>query len=274
MDRSPPRPAAPGDAARAVAAPGRPALEAVLFDAGGTLVRLDFEWMSGCLAGLGIDADVAALRRAEVAGRRAYDARRGSGVSAPAAASADGAAEHDPDPYFSGMLQALGAGPATIAAALAAFRVRHLECGLWTRPVEGAREAVDALAAQGLALAVVSNSDGRAERHLADCGVREGLAFVVDSQVVGIEKPDPGIFRIALERLGVASTRALFVGDIVSLDVAGARAAGTHMVLIDPYGDYAPSGTAAIGSIAALPAWIHDQFILPAGPPPVDRPSP
>ena len=56
----------------------RPELEAVVFDAGGTLVRLDFEWMSEMLAGLGFPASVDDLRRAEVHGRRRYDALAGS----------------------------------------------------------------------------------------------------------------------------------------------------------------------------------------------------
>ena len=47
-----------------MSSPGRGALEAVVFDAGGTLVRLDFEWMAGALAALGLRTDVAGLRRA------------------------------------------------------------------------------------------------------------------------------------------------------------------------------------------------------------------
>jgi putative hydrolase of the HAD superfamily len=140
--------------------------------------------------------------------------------------------------------------------------------------MEGARAAIDGLAALGLARAVVSNSDGRAEQHLRDCEVLDGLAFVVDSHLVGVEKPDPGIFRIALERLGVAPSRAIFVGDILSIDQAGARQAGLHFVLIDPYGDYAPPGVATIPGIAELPRWLAANFDIraggtaPAGPPP------
>ena len=50
-----------------------PLLEAVVFDAGGTLVRIDFEWLSAMLAELGVAASVEGLRRAEVRGRRMYD---------------------------------------------------------------------------------------------------------------------------------------------------------------------------------------------------------
>jgi putative hydrolase of the HAD superfamily len=236
-------------------------LEAVIFDAGGTLVRLDFEWMSGMLHSIGIDATAAQLRRAEVEGRRRYDASRGR----PAAA-------HEPPPplgsagdtraYFGGMLDAAGVPDAARDDVLAAFERRHGEQGLWTRPMEGAREAIDGVAALALRRAVVSNSDGRAEMHLRDCGVLEGIEFVVDSHLVGVEKPDPAIVRIALERLRVAADRALFVGDIRSVDQAVARAAGTSFVLIDPWGDYG-DGAPAIASMEALPAFIRSRFHVP-----------
>src|SRR6185436_19650533 len=101
----------------------------------------------------------------------------------------------DTHAYFRGMLEAAGIPAATIPAALERFAARHADCGLWTRPIEGARAALDGVAALGLRRAVVSNSDGRAERHLEQSGMREGLEFVVDSQIEGVEKPDPRIFR-------------------------------------------------------------------------------
>jgi putative hydrolase of the HAD superfamily len=244
----------------------RPPLDAVLFDAGGTLVRLDFEWMAETLTGLGVPATAETLQRAEVAGRRRYDTLRAPGPRA-------GAAAHQPSPlghggdthgYFAAMVEGAGGGPRVVDAALELFFERHRLTGLWTRPMEGARATLDALAAMPLALAAVSNSDGRAESHLRDCGVLDGLAFVVDSHRVGVEKPDPRIFAIALERLGLAPERTLFIGDILSVDRTGARGAGIHFVLIDPYGDYAPPEVPAIASIAGLPDFIRGRFTLAA----------
>ena len=94
--------------------------------------------------------------------------------------------------------------------------------------------------------------------------MRAGLEFVIDSHFVGIEKPDPRIFALALERLGVAPERALYVGDIRSVDAAGARAAGMQFVLIDPFGDYAPEGMPRIRTIAALPEYVSRAFTSPA----------
>jgi HAD superfamily hydrolase (TIGR01549 family) len=237
----------------------RPVLDAVLFDAGGTLVRLDFEWMSEWLATQGLAISAATLRRGEVEGRRRYDASF-------APADDDDSPQplgrsRDARSYIAGTLEAAGVRGGICARALEAFTERQRGPGLWTRPMEGAREALDAVIALGLRRAVVSNSDGRAEQHLLDCGVRDGLEFVIDSQFEGIEKPDPRILRIALDRLGIAAARAIYVGDIRSVDEAVARAAGTHFVLIDPWLDYG-EGPNRIASIRDLAGYLQTNFTL------------
>jgi len=241
----------------------RPRLEAVLLDAGGTLVRLDFEWMAEVVRSLGVETDAARVRRAEIAGRRAYDASRGH-PPGPGEPPPPLGATGDTRAYFGGTLLAAGVPAPLVDRALDRFLARQAAEGLWTRPMEGARRALDGLVALRLKLAVVSNSDGRAEFHLRECGVFEGVGFVVDSHRVAIEKPDPRIFAIALERLAVPAARALFVGDIRSVDVAGARAAGLQFVLIDPYGDYAAPGEPSIRGMDELPEWVARHFEVPA----------
>ena len=244
----------------------RARLEAVLLDAGGTLIRLDFEWMAETVSALGTRVSAAALRRGEVEGRRRYDRSRGDGLG-PGAPRPPIATSAEIREYFTGTLEAAGVPAPLITPALERLERRNRETGLWTRPMEGARAALDELAGLGVRRAVVSNSDGRAERHLADCDMLRGVEFVVDSHRVGIEKPDPGIFRVALERLDVAPERALFVGDIRSVDEAGARAARLHFVLLDPLGDYAGPDTAAIPGMERLAGWVSDRFeIAPAHP--------
>jgi HAD superfamily hydrolase (TIGR01509 family) len=212
----------------------------------------------------GVAVDAAAVRRAEVRGRRLYDA---------AATRPRVLAPGEPHPvlgsiapgeaYFAGMLEGLGCRHPLLEEAVARMVERQQPPSLlWARPMEGAREAVAAVHAFGLRAACVSNSDGRAEHHLVVCGVRDGLEFVVDSQIVGVEKPDPRIFGIALERLGVVPDRALYVGDIRSVDEAGARAAGMHVVIVDEGGDYAPEGTPSIRGTGALAAHLEAHFDL------------
>ncbi|MGZ4395229.1 MAG: HAD family hydrolase [Gaiellaceae bacterium] len=91
------------------------------------------------------------------------------------------------------------------------------------RPVAGALAAVGRFAAQGLALAVVSNWDVGLREKLGPLASRFGC--VVTSAEAGAPKPDPAVFLTALERLGVEPARALHVGDEQG-DEDGARAAG------------------------------------------------
>jgi putative hydrolase of the HAD superfamily len=92
-------------------------------------------------------------------------------------------------------------------------------------PVPGAVEAVLALERLGLRLAVVSNWDVALREYLEELGLAEHFAAVVTSAEAGAPKPDPRIFELALERVGVRPERALHVGDSEA-DEEGARAAG------------------------------------------------
>jgi putative hydrolase of the HAD superfamily len=98
----------------------------------------------------------------------------------------------------------------------------------------GVREALARLKAAGIRMAVVSNSEGTVEAMLKSVGLAPYLETVVDSWVVGVAKPDPAIFRIALDRLGVPASAAVMLGDVPAIDVEGARAAGITPILLDP----------------------------------------
>jgi putative hydrolase of the HAD superfamily len=110
----------------------------------------------------------------------------------------------------------------------------HRERHLWCSVKERTREALGRLRAAGLRLGIVSNSDGRVEEALAASGMRDLFDVVIDSGLVGVEKPDPAIFRAALDALGIGPEEALYVGDLYEVDVVGARAAGIEAVLLAP----------------------------------------
>ena len=138
---------------------------------------------------------------------------------------------------------------------------------VYTRPLlmvppsvdPGARGALERLRAEGVVLAVVSNTmrtPGSALRKLLD---RHGLlacfAHVTFSDEVGIRKPDPEIFALTLRALGVEPAEAAHVGDDDVLDVLGARNAGLRSILVTgkpvaPSGSHRPD--AVIPRLAAL----------------------
>ena len=91
-------------------------------------------------------------------------------------------------------------------------------------------------------VAIVSNNDGTAVdqcRNLGICqlepdGPLPHVPAIVDSTTIGFAKPDPAIFDPALEALGTARDRTLYVGDTVHADVLGAGRAGLPVVQLDP----------------------------------------
>ncbi len=90
-----------------------------------------------------------------------------------------------------------------------------------------------ALLARGLRLAVVSNFDGRLVRICEGLGIADCFSAIVMSGRVGCAKPDPRIFRIALQRVGVSAADAVHVGDSPREDLEGAAAAGMRGILIE-----------------------------------------
>ncbi len=128
--------------------------------------------------------------------------------------------------------------------------------GSWRAPMPGAAEALAALRRDGYRLALVSNSDGTVERLLVEAGLRAPFEAVFDSALVGAEKPDPEIFRFALRRMGVLAEQAVHVGDLPSVDVAGAVAAGVAAILLDPYDVFPDCPAPRLRALAELPGFL------------------
>jgi putative hydrolase of the HAD superfamily len=208
-------------------------LRAVLFDAGNTLLRMDYAAIAQALGRRGVGVDVAAVEDAELRARVRLDPHLTPG------ASTESVATHDR--YLRYMLEPLGVtAEAEVAAVERWRRDYNAPFGLWTRADAAAVPALARAKAAGLVVGVISNSNGTAARTLEATGLAPWIHFVLDSSVVGVEKPDPRIFRLGLERSGAAADEAAYVGDLYSVDVLGARAAGLAGVLIDPRGYWGP----------------------------------
>jgi putative hydrolase of the HAD superfamily len=92
-------------------------------------------------------------------------------------------------------------------------------------PVSGVADTLERLRERDLRLAVVANWDCALPEHLAHLGLDRFFSTVVTSASAGAAKPDPAIFRVALELLEADPARALHVGDEPA-DEQGAAAAG------------------------------------------------
>jgi putative hydrolase of the HAD superfamily len=112
---------------------------------------------------------------------------------------------------------------------------------------------LDRLGAIGYRMGLISNFERWLEEMLVELEVGHRFEVAVISGIEGVEKPDPGIYRSALERAGVDPARAAHVGDSPELDIAPALAVGMTGVLVDRVGRYPDASGPRVRSLAELP---------------------
>lgn len=227
-------------------------IDTLSLDVGNTLISIDFEHVAAGLEAHGLTIGAEILRRAEAAARptlsRHFSKPPQPGGPEPFVIYLQTVLSHVPDPGLDG-------DRLTTVGSQAAMAIRgERSSALWRSVMPGVRDAVAAFRAFGLRLVVVSNSDGTVEQALVDAGLRAAFDVVIDSAVVGVAKPDPRIFALALERMSSLPERTLHVGDLYDADVVGARSAGLHAVLLDPYGDWSHVECDRVPDLTALAA--------------------
>jgi putative hydrolase of the HAD superfamily len=111
---------------------------------------------------------------------------------------------------------------------------------------------LDDIGAPRRVLGVVSNFEAWLDDLLGRLGVRERFPVRVISGIDGVEKPEPEIYRLALDRAGVPAERTAFVGDNPEFDVGPPAALGMFPVLIDRRGRHPDHPGARIEDLREL----------------------
>lgn len=217
-------------------------IKTVLLDAGGVLLDLDYGYLRRLIEARRGDVTVDDLARYEAMARHEIHRQVSEG----------GRVSEVWRDYFHIILSKVGVPLDDRDEIVDSLWEAHRRFGLWTVAIEGGPETVAELKSRGFRIGVVSNAEGRVEQDLEAAGYRGMLETVVDSHVVGVEKPDPEIFRIAMERMKVAPESAVYVGDLPSVDVAGALAAGVAPILLDRHGLFEDSPARRICAITEL----------------------
>jgi len=220
--------------------PGR--VDTILLDAGGVLLDLDYAYVRRLIEARHYTTTIEELSQAEARARTEINRHVESG-------GAVGDAWRD---YFHLIMREAGVELADQGPIIDSLWEAHQRIGLWTVAIDGGPEAVAGLKRRGYRLGVVSNAEGRVEADLNSAGYEGLFETVVDSHLVGVQKPDPRIFEIALERMSVEIGGVIFVGDVPAVDVRGAQAAGLTPVLVDPHRIYADREVLRIPSIREL----------------------
>ncbi len=235
----------------------RSKVRAVFLDAGYTLLFPRLDALMRDLADLGFSARAEDFEEAERVGKRKLDELLWPRIR-------DGQIPQTSsrlywEPYFEALMNRLGASsearPALIEKVAETFR----DIRTWSTVLPETLPVLQSLRSAGYFLAAISNSNGTVEGELRRAGFGEYLGFVIDSEIVGVEKPHPEIFRIALRRANVAPEEALYVGDIYAVDVGGAQLAGLGGILYDRVGAYPDADCPRVTSLSELSTLVEQR---------------
>lgn len=219
-------------------------LRALFLDAGSVLVHPNWHRLAAALGRHGVEVAAGRLAEADPRARRSLDT------------PAQVAAHDDRDRglvYFERLLTGAGVAlSAATSAALSDLLEEHVRRNLWDLVPDDVPPALERLGRLGLPLSVVSNANGTVRALLGELGLLHHFRAVVDSAEEGVEKPDPRLFRVALERAGAEAASTLHVGDLYHVDVVGARAAGLRAALLDPAGLYQGADCPRFASLGEL----------------------
>jgi HAD superfamily hydrolase (TIGR01549 family) len=136
-----------------------------------------------------------------------------------------------------------------VEAVASAYRSGYMSA---RRALDGAAELLTALRPHARIGIVTNNLLAEQRDKLDYCGLAPLVDTLIASEDVGVSKPDPGIFEIALDRLGVAAADAVMVGDSWANDVAGASQAGIRAIWFNPDRKPAPADPPGVDQIHSL----------------------
>ena len=210
-------------------------VELLSLDAGNTVIFLDHARIAAFVGARGIEVTRETLVRCEGEAKRLLE--RGGGERS--------GWKYDREPgakswgkMLATMLVQAGVDREVVLPMLGPLWEHHMDFNLWWLVPQGLGPALDAVRAAGVNVVIVSNSEGKLDVLFERLAITGHFDLVVDSGKVGIEKPEPGIWQIALDAYPTLPERVLHLGDTYLTDIAGANALGYRSALIDPYGHY------------------------------------
>jgi len=230
-----------------IAFPDRP--KAVLLDVGGVFFVPLHDRILGAFDRAGCATEAAILDRAHYAGARAFPVGDDDEIEWATRWHA----------YLEGFMSACDIAEDLREEVHVHLDSEFADAALWWRELPGCRDGLHELSATGVRLGIVSNADGMIAQRLAESellqvgpGIGVEVDCVIDSGAVGVSKPDPRIFQLALEAMSIEPDDAWYVGDMPGIDIVGARAAGIFPIVMDPYEFHLDVDYARVGSLSEL----------------------
>jgi HAD superfamily hydrolase (TIGR01509 family) len=230
-------------------------MRAVTFDFGQTLAELDHDFLQRRAHSFGAELDPVASHAGTVAAWHAYGAAKSLGHARA---------------WQAMMLEILRRGGvrkirAEAADPTYAEKIAQLlwdaqpTQNLWRKPIAGMFELCAELGTSGVPVGIISNSEGHLAELVEELGHSALFRTVIDSGRVGVDKPNPRIFELAAEALGVPLTEIVHVGDAWEADVLGARGAGARAIWFAPTDNRTlPDGVVACRNAGELRQALRD----------------
>ena len=225
-------------------------IDVVFLDAGGVLVIPADDVICERFAAAGFEVDPDRLLEAHYRGVLAIDQAQ--------------ARPEVFDDYHRAYAAHLGVDEAQLLEAESVMQGLWQISGLWHRTLPWAAAGLAAIAETGVPIVIVSNADGTVADVLKGTGLLQvgpgpgvEVHAIIDSGSVGVAKPDPAIFHLALEAAGTTAERAIHVGDAYQYDVRGARAAGVRPILVDPFDLRADADCERVVSLIDVVSLLH-----------------
>lgn len=220
----------------------------ILIDAGGTLVFPDVFWLSNLMKRYEINATAQDILK------RVYeiDYLIDKSIKDRVTLLEDG-----------NLLEALFKGFTNSKEKIEELKIKTDERdktkNLWAYTFPWVIQTVEALKKDGYSISVISNSDGRAAEVLEMVGLSKFMDKIYDSEIVGIEKPDSGIFKLALKELSLSPKDAIFIGDMFYTDILGANRSEIPAVHLDPFDFYKSWPGVRIKNVSFIPELLKES---------------
>jgi HAD superfamily hydrolase (TIGR01549 family) len=225
----------------------------VSFDFGDTIVALDEALLLKKIEREGLTARLGRLEAAMQPARAAYDA-----------AVAAGSADHPWKPFMKALLEHAEAQPASeIDRVVHALWLDQPKHNLWRKLLPGVPAVCRELAAAGVPIGILTNSEGKARTLVSELGLDDALGLVIDSGVLGVAKPDRRIFEAFAAAIGLPASEIVHVGDSLHADVRGAQAAGMDAIWFAGREMEAPPGVTVCADATGLRRALSLRGLLP-----------
>ncbi len=218
----------------------------VLFDAGNTLLNINFIYIQTVLDSFGFSFSLDEIQKAEAVARKEMDEYYHTTKMQTELMSSF-------ELYISKCLEKLNITDQHTKKNIINFLLqKHISSNIYDYITDETKEILKYCFFKNYRLGIVSNSRGDVKDLLKKCKIEKYFEHIIDSSEVGVEKPNKKIFLIALDLFKVQAKDCIYIGDLYYIDIVGAMSAGIKAVLLDKFDLYSDKECLRISNLLEL----------------------